>query len=78
MCSCITFCWTRQLFNTTLIGPVTFEGRELCVFVLHSAVPDSYLTLLLLVPWYLEEGSYVYILLDLTVIQHYFDWSRGI
>ena len=78
MCTCITFCWTRQLFNTTLIGPVTFEGRELCVLVLHSAVPDSYLTLLLLVPWYLEEGSYVYILLDLTVIQHYFDWSRGI
>jgi hypothetical protein len=51
---------------------MTFEGRELCVLVLHSAVPDSYLTLLLLVPWYLEEGSYVYILLDLTVIQHYF------
>jgi hypothetical protein len=78
MCTHLTFCWTRQLFITTLVGPVTFEGRELCVLVLHSAVSDSYLTLLLLVPWYLEEGSYVYILLDLTVIQHYFDWSRGI
>jgi hypothetical protein len=33
--------------------------------------PDSYLTLLRLVPWRLKDGSYVqlyYILLDLTVI----------
>ena len=38
--------WTRQLFNTTLIGLVAFGGRELCVRVLHSAGPDSYLALL--------------------------------
>jgi hypothetical protein len=46
MCMCITFCWIRQLFNTTLTSPVTFGGRVLCVLVLHSAGPDSYLTLL--------------------------------
>jgi hypothetical protein len=46
MCTCITFCWTRQLFNTTWIGPVAFVERELCVLVLHSAGPDSYFTLL--------------------------------
>ena len=46
MCTCITFYWTRQLFNTTMIDPVAFEERELCVLLLHSAVPDSYLTLL--------------------------------
>jgi hypothetical protein len=50
MCICITFCLTWQLFSTTLIGPVTFQGRELCVLLLHSAVPDSYLTLLLIGP----------------------------
>jgi len=71
MCTCITFCWTKQLSKTTSIGPVAFEGRELCAFGLHSAGPDSYLTLLLLVPWSLKDGSYVqlyYILLDQTVI----------
>jgi len=71
MCTCVTLCWTRQLFNTALIGSVTFWGRELCVLVLHSAGPDSYLTLTSLVPWYWEDGSYVYlyyILLDQTVI----------
>ena len=26
MCTCITFCWTRHLFNTTLIDPVAFGG----------------------------------------------------
>jgi hypothetical protein len=81
MCTWITFCWTRQLFNTTLTGSVAFGGRELCVLVLHSAGSDSYLALLWLVPWHLEGGSYVYlsyILLDQTVMQHYFDWSRGI
>jgi hypothetical protein len=41
MCACITFCCTRQLFNNTLIGPVTFGGRELCICILHSAGPDS-------------------------------------
>jgi hypothetical protein len=46
MCTCITFYWTRQLYNTTFIGPVAFGGRELCVLVLHSAGPDSYLALL--------------------------------
>ena len=46
MCTYITFCWTRQLFNTTLTGPVTFGGQELCVLVLHSAGSDSYLSLL--------------------------------
>jgi len=45
MCTCITFCWTRQLFNTILIGPVAFGEWELCVLELHSAGPDSYLTL---------------------------------
>jgi hypothetical protein len=37
---------TRELFNTTLIDPVVFGGRDICVLVLHSAGPDSYLTLL--------------------------------
>jgi hypothetical protein len=46
MCTCIIFCWIRQLFNTTLSVPVAFGGRELCVFVLHSAGSDSYLALL--------------------------------
>ena len=45
MCTCIIFCWIRQLLNTNLTGPVAFGGRELCVLVLHSAVSDSYLTL---------------------------------
>jgi hypothetical protein len=46
MCTCIIFCWTRELSNTTLIGPVAFGERELCGLVLHSAGPDSYLALL--------------------------------
>jgi hypothetical protein len=46
MCTCITFCWIRQLSNTTLTGSVVFGGRELCVLVLHSAGSDSYLILL--------------------------------
>jgi hypothetical protein len=46
VCTWITFCWTRQIFNTALIGPVVFGERELCVLVLHSAGPVSYLTLL--------------------------------
>ena len=25
MCTCNTFCWIRQLFNTTLIGAVAFK-----------------------------------------------------
>ena len=81
MCICITFCWIRQLFTTTMNGPVVFGGRELCVLVLHSAGSDSYLTLLGLVPWHLEDKSYVYlyyILLDNTVILHYLYWSRAI
>ena len=71
MCTCIAFCWTRELSNTTLIDPVAFGERQLCVLVLHSAGPDSYLTLLGLVPWHLENESYVYLyymLLDQTVI----------
>ena len=46
MCTCIAFRWTRELSNTTLIGPVAFGDRELCGLVLHSAGPDSDLTLL--------------------------------
>jgi hypothetical protein len=46
VCTCITFCWAKQLSNTTLIGPVAFGGQELCVLVLHYAGPDSYLALL--------------------------------
>ena len=46
ICSCTTFCWTRQLFSTTLICPVAFVGRVFCVLVLHSTGPDSYLILL--------------------------------
>jgi hypothetical protein len=46
MCTCIIFCWIRQFFNTTLIVPVAFGGRELCVLVLYSAGSDCYLTLL--------------------------------
>jgi hypothetical protein len=48
MCTCITFCWIGQLFNTTLTGPVTFGGRELCVLVLYVVGSDSYLCLLVL------------------------------
>ena len=71
MCSCITLWWTRQLSSTTFIGPVAFGGREICVLVLHSAGTDSYIILLWLVPWHLENERYMYlcyILLDLTVI----------
>jgi hypothetical protein len=50
MCSCITFCWTRQLSNSTLTDPVTFGVQELCVLVLYSSGPDSYLTLPLIGP----------------------------
>jgi hypothetical protein len=57
MCTCITLCWTRLLFNTALIGPVVFGGRVLCVLVLHSAGPDCYLTLTSLIPWHLEDGG---------------------
>ena len=46
MCTCIIFCWIRQLFNTTLTGPVPFGVQELCVHVLHSAETDSHLKLL--------------------------------
>ena len=46
MCTCITFCWIRQLSNTTLTGSVVFGGREFCVLVLHSAGPESYIALL--------------------------------
>jgi len=52
---CITSCWTRQLFNTTLIGSVAFEGRELCALVLHSAGPDMYLILLRLALWRMKD-----------------------
>jgi hypothetical protein len=41
MYSCITCCLTRELSDTALIGPMALRGRELCVFVLHSAGPDS-------------------------------------
>jgi hypothetical protein len=46
MCTSIILCWIRQIFNTTLIVPVAFGGRELCVLVLHSAGSESYLVLL--------------------------------
>jgi hypothetical protein len=71
MCTCITFCWIRQLFSTTLTGPVAFGGRDLYVLVLHSVGPDSYATLPCLVLWHLEDESYVYlfyIMLDQRVI----------
>jgi hypothetical protein len=71
MCTCITFCWIRQLSSTTLTGPVTFGVRELCLFILHSAGTDNYLTLLILVPWHMEDESYMYlyyIVLDQRVI----------
>jgi hypothetical protein len=29
MCTCITFCWTRQLASPTLTGPVIFGVHEL-------------------------------------------------
>ena len=80
MCTFITFCWTRQLSSTTLIGPFALGERDLCVLVLHSAGPGRYLTLLSLVPLLLEDDSYLYlyyILLDQRVIQHYFDRSLG-
>jgi hypothetical protein len=46
MCTCIIFCWIRDLFTTTMIGSVAFGGRELYVLALHSAGPHKYLTLL--------------------------------
>ena len=42
MCTCIIFCWIRELLSTTMIGPVAFEGRELRVLALHSAGPNKY------------------------------------
>ena len=71
MCSCITFCWTRQLSSTTLIGLLAFGELDLCVLVLHSAGPHSYLTLLSLVQWHVEDDIYLYvyyILLDQAII----------
>jgi hypothetical protein len=59
------------LFNSIFIGPDAFGERELCVIVLYSFGPDSYLTVFWLVPWHLENESYVYlyyILLNQTVI----------
>jgi hypothetical protein len=49
MCTCITFCWIRALFNTTLIGPVVFGGHGIYVLAFYSAGPDRYLTILQLV-----------------------------
>ena len=46
MCTCIKFCWIRQLSSTTLAGHLTFGGRELCLCIFHSAGPDNYLELL--------------------------------
>ena len=46
MCTCTIFCLTRHLSNSILSGPMAFRERELCVVVLHSAGPDSYLALL--------------------------------
>ena len=46
MCTCITFCLTKQLLNSILIDPMAFRERELCVVVLHSAGPDISLALL--------------------------------
>jgi hypothetical protein len=73
MCTFITFCCTRQLFNATLIGLVAFGGGELCVIVLHSAGPDSYLKLHELIPWHLVNGRYVYRTRQLssTTLTHY-------
>ena len=73
MCTFITFCCTRQLFSTTLIGPMEFGGWELCVIVLHSAGPDSCLTLHELIPWHLEDVGYVYRTRQLynTTLIHY-------
>jgi hypothetical protein len=81
MCTFIIFWWIRELSNTTLIGRVAIGGRALCALVLHSTGPDSYLALIAYAPWHLEVESCVYlyyILLDQTVIQHYFDWSHDI
>ena len=71
MCTCVTFCLTRQLLNSILIGHMAFREQELCVIVLHSAGLDSYLKLLALVQWHLEDDIYLYvyyILLDQTII----------
>ena len=53
---------------------MAFEERELCVLLLHSAVPDSYLTLHELIPWHLEDVGYVYRTRQLynTTLIHYF------
>jgi hypothetical protein len=68
MCTCIKLCWTRQLFCTTLIGSMTFGGLISCVLVLYSAGPASYLTLLSLVPWHLEDESLDNCLIQQNVI----------
>ena len=63
ICICITFCQTRQLLNIILIGPMAFRERVLCVFVLHSAGPDSYLTLLRLARGIWRRGEFFVLVL---------------
>ena len=36
----------QTVIKRILIGPMAFRERELCVVILHSAGPDSYLALL--------------------------------
>ena len=68
--------------NLTILCLVPWCWKDgLRVLVLHSAIPDSYLTLLWLVPCHLKDERYIYlyyILVDQTVVLHYFHWSRGI
>ena len=47
MYTCITVCWIRQLSSTTLNGPVTFDGRELCVFITFSRTKQIFNTTLI-------------------------------
>ena len=50
---------------------MAFREQELCVIVLHLAGLDSYLKLLSLVQWHIEDDIYLYvyyILPDQTII----------
>ena len=82
MCSCITFCWTRQLSNTTLIGPLAFGGRELCVLVLHSAWTRQLLNSILIGHMAFREQELCVIVLHSAGLRQLFKttlhWSNGI
>ena len=75
MCSCLTFCWIRQLVNTTLIGPraiwrvegmctlITFcWTRQLANVTLIGPVAFGERELCVLVLHYVAAESYITLL----------------